>query len=93
MRRERRMAKIEDKKPGEEAIPQIRVSFSKATYMMQPDKGLENLGQKLSIMNINTLEEDEVKGDAKRTKPGKEDEVLPQLTIHNLEKISTKTFV
>jgi hypothetical protein len=46
MRRERRMAKIEDKEPGEEdmIIPQIKVSFLKATYMMQPDKGLENLG-------------------------------------------------
>jgi len=28
-------------------------------------------------MNINTLKEDEVKEDVKRTKPGKEDEVLP----------------
>ena len=64
MRRERRMTKIEDKEPKEKdmVIPQIRVSFSNAVYMMQPDKGLENLGLKLSTININTLEEEEVKG-------------------------------
>jgi hypothetical protein len=36
-------------------IPPIRVSFSKAAYMMQPDKGMESLGQKLTTMDINIL--------------------------------------
>jgi hypothetical protein len=53
------MARIEGRKPEEEnSIPPIRISFPKAVYMMQPDKGHENLLQKLSSMNINILEED-----------------------------------
>jgi hypothetical protein len=44
-RREKRMARIEGRNPEEEslAIPPIRISFSKAAYVMQPDKGHENL--------------------------------------------------
>jgi hypothetical protein len=43
-------------------------------------------------MNINTLEEEQVKGDDEKIKVGKEDEVLSQLTIHTLEEVSTNTF-
>ena len=55
-RRERRMTRIEEREPVAEEleIPPLRVSFPKATYVMQPDKGLESLGQELSTMNINT---------------------------------------
>jgi hypothetical protein len=60
---------------------------------MQPDKGLENLGQELSMMNVNTMEEGKVEGGDKKTRVGKEDEALPQLTIHTLEEVSAKTFV
>jgi hypothetical protein len=50
------MTRIEEKEPAAEEleIPPLRVSFPKATYVMQPDKGLESLGQELSIININT---------------------------------------
>lgn len=44
-------------------------------------------------MNINTLEEDKVKGDDEKIESGKEDEVLPQLTIHTMEEVSAKTFI
>ena len=44
-------------------------------------------------MNINTLEEENVKRDSEKVKSGKEDEILPQLTIHVLEKTSIKTFI
>jgi hypothetical protein len=44
-------------------------------------------------MNINTFEEDKVKGDDEKTEAGKEDEVPPQLTIHTLEKFSANTFM
>ena len=42
-RREKRMARIEGRKPEEEnfAIPPIKVSFPKAAYVIQPEKGLE----------------------------------------------------
>jgi len=59
---------------------------------MQPDKGLENLGQELSMMNVNTMEEGKVEGGDKKTRVGKEDEALPQLTIHTLEEVFAKTF-
>jgi hypothetical protein len=83
-RREKRMARIEGRKPEEEslAIPSIRISFPKAAYVMQPDKGHGNLFQKLSSMNINTLEEDQVKDIAEKIESGRRDEELPQLTIH-----------
>ena len=43
-------------------------------------------------MNVNTMEEGEIEGDDKKTRMGKEDEALPQLTVHTLEKVSAKTF-
>jgi len=95
VKRNKRMVKIKRKKPKEKdlAIPPIRVSFLKVVYVMQPDKGMENFGQMLTTMDINTLKKDKVKIDNKRTKAGKEDEVLSQLTIHTLEEVSTKTLV
>ena len=94
-RRERRMARIEGREPEEEKleIPPLRVSFPKVAYVMQPDKGAESLGQQLSNMSINTLEEDEVEGGNMKTVAGREDEALPQLTIHTLEEVSAKTFI
>ncbi|KAL3567808.1 hypothetical protein D5086_030459 [Populus alba] len=58
------MARIKGREPEEEEleIPPLRISFPKVTYVMQPDKGVE-------------------------------DESLPQLTVHTLEEVSTKTFV
>ena len=81
------MARIEGRKPEEEnlAIPQIRISFPKAAYVMQSDKGHGNLLHKLSSMNINTLEEDQVEDIAEKNESGRRDEELPQLTIHTLE--------
>jgi hypothetical protein len=55
-----------------------------------PDKGLENLGQELSMMNVNTMEEGKVEGGDKKTRVGKEDEALPQLTVHTLEEVSAR---
>jgi len=71
-RREKRI-RIEGRKPKEESlvIPLIRVLFPKTAYIMQPEKGLENLFWRLSSMNINTLEENNVKGFAKKTEFGK----------------------
>ena len=45
-RREKRKVRIEGREPEWEEleIPPLRVSFPEATYVMQPDKGLENLG-------------------------------------------------
>ena len=60
---------------------------------MQPDKGAESLGQQLSNMSINTLEEDEVEGGNMKTVAGRKDEALPQLTIYTLEEVSAKTFI
>jgi hypothetical protein len=69
VRIKRRMARIERRELEKEelAIPPLRVSFLKAAYVIQPDKGLESLGQELLTMNINTLEEDKVKGDDEKT--------------------------
>lgn len=89
------MAKIEGREPKEKEleIPPLRVSFPKAAYVMQPHKGLENLGKKLSTMSINTLEEDKVEeGDIKMV-VGKKDEALPQLMVHTLEEAPAKTFI
>ena len=52
------------------------------------DKGLENLGQRIA-----NNEEGEIEGDDKKTQVGKEDEALPRLTVHTLEKVSAKIFV
>jgi len=94
-RREKRMARIEGRKPEEEnlATLPIRVSFLKAAYVMQPEKGPENVFQKLSAMNINTLEEDEVKGIVEETEVGRRDEEMSQLTIYTLEEVVARAFV
>ena len=94
-RRARRMARIKGREPEEEKleIPHLSISFTKAAYMMQPDKGAESLGLELANLDINTLEGNEKKGDNMKAVAGKEDEVLPQLTIHTLEEVSAKTFV
>jgi hypothetical protein len=88
-------ARIEGRKPEKEnlVIPSIRVLFPKAVYVMQPDKGNEIFLQKLSSVNINTMEEDKVKGIAGKTESGRRDEELPQLTIYTLEKVIARTFV
>jgi hypothetical protein len=88
------MPKKEDQLEEEELeIHPFIVSFPKATYVMQPDKGLESLVQELSTMSINTLEEDKVEEGGTKMVAGKEDEALPQLTVHILEEVSAKTFV
>ena len=95
-RREKKMARIKGRKLEKEnlVIPPIRVSFLKAVYVMQPNKGDENFLQKLSSMNINTLDqEDKVKGIARKTEYRRRDEELPQLTIYTLEKVTARTFV
>jgi len=63
------MVRIEGKKPKAEKLEifPLSVSFSKATYVMQPDKRLETLGQELSTMNINTLKEGKFEGDYRNT--------------------------
>ncbi|XP_073259781.1 uncharacterized protein [Populus alba] len=94
-RRERRMARIEGREPEEEKleIPPLRVTFPKAAYVMQPNEGVESLGQELSNISINTLEEDNMEGGDMKMVAGEEDEALPQLTIHTMEEVSTETFV
>jgi hypothetical protein len=95
VRIKRRMARIEGREPKEEelAIPPLRVSFPKAAYIIQPDKGLESLGQELLTINTNTLEEDKVKGEDEKIEAGNEDEVPPQLAIHTLEIFFANTFM
>jgi len=63
------MARIEGREPEAEELKifPLSVSFSKATYVMQPDKGLETLGQELSTMNINTLKEGKFERDYRNT--------------------------
>jgi hypothetical protein len=63
------MARIEGREPETEELEifPLSVSFLKATYVMQPDKGLETLGQELSTMNINTLNEGKFEGDYRNT--------------------------
>ena len=94
-RRAKRMARIKGRDLEEEQleIPPLSVSFPRAAYIMQHDKEAGSLGLELANMSINTLEENEKKGDDVKTVAGKEDEVLPQLTIHTLEEVSAKTFV
>jgi hypothetical protein len=89
------MARIEGRKPEEEslAIPQIRISFPKAAYVMQLDKRHGNLLQKLSSMNINTLKEDQVEDIAEKIESKRRDEELPQLTIYTLEEVTVRTFI
>ena len=60
------------------------MSFPKATYIMQHDKGAESLGQELSNMGINTLGENKVEEDDMKTVARKGDEALPQLTVYTL---------
>jgi hypothetical protein len=60
---------------------------------MQTDKRQENFGQKLSIINVNTLEKEKVKGYTKIMESENKDEVLPQLPIYTLEKVFVKTLV
>ncbi|XP_061979625.1 uncharacterized protein LOC133700079 [Populus nigra] len=93
--RERRMVRIQGREPEEEEleIPPLRVSFPKAANVMQPDKDSESLGQKLSTMDINTLEKDKEEGSGMNMVSGVKDESLPQLTVHTLEEVSTTTFV
>jgi hypothetical protein len=89
------MARIQRRELEEkelEILP-LRVSFPKAVYVMQPDKDSEILSQKLSTMDINTLEKDKEEGSGMNIVSGVEDESLPQLTVHTLEEVSTKTFV
>jgi hypothetical protein len=45
------------------------------------------------MMNVNTMEEGEIEEDDKKTHMGKEDEALPQLTVHTPQEVSATTFV
>ena len=89
------MARMEGRKPeeGNLVIPPIRISFPKAAYVIQPDMGHEDLFQKLSSMNINTLEENQFKDLVEKIESEMRVEELPQLTIHTLEEVTVKTFV
>jgi len=89
------MARIERREPEEEEleIPPLRVSFPKAAYVMQPDKGSESLSQELSTMSINTLEKDKEEGGDMNIVEEGEDESLPQLIVHTLKEVSAKTFM
>jgi hypothetical protein len=60
---------------------------------MQPDKRQESFGQKLSIMNVNTLEKEKVKGYTEIMESENKDEILPQLSIHTLKKVFVKILV
>jgi hypothetical protein len=44
-------------------------------------------------MNINTLEEDQVKNIAEKIESGRKDEELPQLTIRPREEVTDMTFI
>ena len=62
---------------------------------MKPENMMEVLGQKLVVMDINNVEEGEGKGWNSNDEPktAKEDELLPQLTVHSLKEAPTNTFV
>lgn len=91
------MLRMEGRKPEEEdiVIPPIHVSFPKSAYVMKPENMMEVLGQKLAFMDINNVDKGEGKGwnsnDGPKT--AKEDELLPQLTVHSLEEAPTNAFV
>ncbi|XP_073262690.1 uncharacterized protein [Populus alba] len=89
------MARIEGREPDEEEleIPPLTVSFPKAAYVMQPDNRAEDDIQRLASMSINTLEDDKEEGSGTKKVVEMEDEVLPQLTVHVLEELPTKTFM
>jgi len=70
-----------------------RVSFPKAVYIMQPEKGSESLSQELSTISINTLEGDKEEGCDMNMVVGGKDESLPQLIVRTLEEVFAKTFV
>ena len=55
----------------------------------------EVLGQKLAFMDINNVEEGEGQDWNSNDEPktAKEDELLPQLTVHSLEEAPTNAFV
>ena len=61
--------------------------------MIQPDGGHGDLFQKFSSMNINTLEENQVKDIAEKFESERRIEELPQLTLHTLEEVTVKIFV
>ena len=61
--------------------------------MIQPDGGHGDLFQKLSSMNINTLEENQLKDIAEKIESERRIEEMPQLTIHTLEEVTVKTFI
>ena len=94
-RRERRIARIEGREPEEEEleIPPLMVSFPKAAFVMHPDNRAEDDIQRMASMSINTLEEDKEEESGTKTVVNMEDEMLPQLTVHSLEELPTKTFV
>jgi hypothetical protein len=97
IKRERRLDRMEGRKPEEEdiVIPPIHVSFPKSAYVMKPENMMEVLGQKLAVMDINNVDEGEGKGWNCNDEPKttKEDELLPQLTVHSLEEALTNAFV
>ena len=97
IKRERRLARMEGRKPEEEdiVIPPIHVSFPKLAYVMKPENMTEVLGQKLAFMDINNVEEGEGQGWNSNDEPktAKEDKLLPQLTVHSLEEAPTNAFV
>ena len=86
------MARIKGREPDEEKleIPPLSVSFPKTAYIMQHDKEAESLDQELSNMSVNTLGENKVEGDDRKTVARKGDEALPQLTIYTIEEVSAK---
>jgi hypothetical protein len=62
---------------------------------MKPENMMEVLGQELVVMDINNVDEGKGKGWNCNDEPKttKEDELLPQLTIHSLEEALTNAFV
>ena len=85
---------MEGKKLEEEdiVIPPIHVSFPKSAYVMKPENMTEVLGQKLAFIDINTVEEGEGQDWNSNDEPktAKEDELLPQLTVHSLRRGSNQ---
>jgi hypothetical protein len=76
-------------------IPSIQVLFLKVAYVRHSKDMTNASTQGLAAISINTLEQDDnkVKSCNEKGKVMEGEDLLPQLTVHIMKEMSTKTFV
>jgi hypothetical protein len=88
---------LNGREPKEEeiAIPQIHVSFHKVAYVMRSNDMTNVPTKGLTVMDINTLEQNDskVKSCSEKGKGVEGEDLLQQLIVHTMEETSAKTFV